>query len=163
MLTSFITRRTFAKTLGVGLAATALPLRASTKLNVGIGTYSYHNLSLDQMIVQLNALKVAEIEMSRGEFMLMNHPTDDLKGIAASVLDGKIDDARIETFRRIVDRGDGEFAVPAVEQVAEPEGERRRLAVLGRRTDRELGIHTGSGQKSHCRRDPGDGAGSAVS
>jgi hypothetical protein len=30
------------------------------------------------MIVQLNALNVREIEMSRGEFMLMNHPTDDL-------------------------------------------------------------------------------------
>ena len=30
------------------------------------------------MIVQLNALGVREIEMSRGEFMLMNHPTEDL-------------------------------------------------------------------------------------
>jgi inosose dehydratase len=72
-----ITRRSFVKTLAA-LAATALPLRAATKLNVGIGTYSYHNLSLDQMIVQLNALGVREIEMSRGEFMLMNHPTEDL-------------------------------------------------------------------------------------
>jgi inosose dehydratase len=78
MLTASITRRTFAKSLAAGLAATALPLHASTRLNVGIGTYSYHNLSLDQMIVQVNALKVQEIEMSRGEFMLMNHPTDDL-------------------------------------------------------------------------------------
>lgn len=73
-----ITRRSFAKTLAAGLAATAVPLRASTRLNVGIGTYSYHNLSMDDMIVQLNALKVAEIEMSRGEFMLMNHPTDEM-------------------------------------------------------------------------------------
>ncbi len=71
-------RRTFAKALAAAFAATALPLRAATKLNVGIGTYSYHNLSLDQMIVQLNALGVREIEMSRGEFMLMNHPTEDL-------------------------------------------------------------------------------------
>ena len=73
-----ITRRSFVKTLAAGLAATAIPAHASTRLNVGIGTYSYHNLSLDQMIVQLNALGVREIEMSRGEFMLMNHPTDDL-------------------------------------------------------------------------------------
>lgn len=73
-----ITRRSFAKTLAAGLAATAVPLRASTRLNVGIGTYSYHNLSMDDMIVQLNALKVAGIEMSRGEFMLMNHPTDEM-------------------------------------------------------------------------------------
>src|SRR5258708_18223224 len=73
-----ITRRTFVQTLVAGLAATAVPLHAATKLKVGIGTYSYHNLSVDQMIVQLNALGVREIEMSRGEFMLMNHPGDDL-------------------------------------------------------------------------------------
>ena len=72
-----ITRRSFVKTVAGGLAATALPLPAA-KLNVGIGTYSYHNLSMDEMIVQLKALRVGEIEMSRGEFMLMNHPTDDL-------------------------------------------------------------------------------------
>jgi sugar phosphate isomerase/epimerase len=76
--TNSITRRSFVKTLVASLAATGIPLHASTRLNVGIGTYSYHNLSMDQMIVQLNALRVGEIEMSRGEFMLMNHPGDDL-------------------------------------------------------------------------------------
>jgi sugar phosphate isomerase/epimerase len=69
------------------VAATALPLRASTRLNVGIGTYSYHNLSLDDMIVQLNALGVTEIEMSRGEFMLMNRPTDEMCRAARSKFD----------------------------------------------------------------------------
>ncbi len=73
-----ITRRTFVQTLVAGLAATAVPSHAATRLNVGIGTYSYHNLSIDQMIVQLNALGVREIEMSRGEFMLMSHPSEDL-------------------------------------------------------------------------------------
>src|SRR6204780_944767 len=87
-----ITRRTFSKTLAASLAGTAFPLRAATKLNgtrlnVGIGTYSYHNLPLEQMIVQLNALKVQEIEMSRGEFMLMNHPTDDLFHTARTKFD----------------------------------------------------------------------------
>ena len=56
-----ITRRSFVKTVAGSLAATALPLRAAAKLNVGVGTYSYHNLSLDEMIVQLNALRVEEI------------------------------------------------------------------------------------------------------
>jgi inosose dehydratase len=78
MQTASVTRRTFAKTLAATVAATALPLRAASKLNVGIGAYSYHNLPLDQMIVQLKALSVREIEMSRGEFMLMNHPSDEL-------------------------------------------------------------------------------------
>ncbi|MGD0222312.1 MAG: sugar phosphate isomerase/epimerase [Terriglobia bacterium] len=72
-----INRRTFAKTVtgGVVLAALrALPLDASGRLNIGIGTYSYHNLSIDDMIVQLNALRIKEIEMSRGEFMLFSKP-----------------------------------------------------------------------------------------
>jgi len=82
-----ITRRRFVKTVAGGLAATALPLRATAKLNVGIGTYSYHSLSMDEMIVQLKALRVAEIEMSRGEFMLMNHPTEELFRSARTNLD----------------------------------------------------------------------------
>ena len=75
---SGITRRTFGKLAGVGMVAAAVPIHASGKLDVGIGTYSYHNLSLDDMIAQLKALDISEIEMSRGEFMLMNHPSDDL-------------------------------------------------------------------------------------
>ncbi len=76
--THSMTRREFGKLASGGLVAAALPWPSATKLKIGIGTYSYHNLSLDDMIIQLNALKVSEIEMSRGEFMLMNHPTDDL-------------------------------------------------------------------------------------
>lgn len=86
-----ISRRTFAKLAAAGIAGTALPLLASTQLNVGIGTYSYHNLSMDGMIVQLKALGVSEIEMSRGEFMLMNHPDDGLFRSARA----KLDDAGI--------------------------------------------------------------------
>ena len=83
-----ITRRSFVKTVAGGLAACALPLRATAaKLNVGIGTFSYHNLTIDEMIVQLNALRVKEIEMSRGEFMLMNHPTEELFRSARTKLD----------------------------------------------------------------------------
>ena len=69
------------------MAAAALPLGAATRLRLGIGTYSYHNLSMDQMIEQLNALGVGEIEMSRGEFMLMNHPADDLFRTARAKFD----------------------------------------------------------------------------
>ena len=75
------------KTLAAGAVGAAVPLRATTRLNIGIGTYSYHNLSMDQMIVQLRALGVREIEMSRGEFMLMNHPTEDLFRAARAKFD----------------------------------------------------------------------------
>lgn len=86
--TNGITRRQFAKIAAAGLFAAALPVHASATLNVGIGAYSYHNLSMDDMIVQLNALHVSQIEMSREEFMLMNHPGDDLFRSARTKLDG---------------------------------------------------------------------------
>lgn len=73
------TRRDFVKFAAAsGMAAAANPLFALNRLDIGIGTYSYHALSLDDMVVQLNALRIREIEMSRGEFMLMNHPQDQL-------------------------------------------------------------------------------------
>lgn len=75
---SGMTRRTFGKLVAIGMAAAAMPVHASGKLNIGIGTYSYHSLSVDDMIAQLKSLDISEIEMSRGEFMLMNHPSDDL-------------------------------------------------------------------------------------
>ena len=39
------------------------------------------------MIAQLNALTISEIEMSQGQFMLMNHPGDDLFQAARKKLD----------------------------------------------------------------------------
>ena len=80
-----ITRRTFSKLAASGALATAIPL-APGKLKVGVGAYSYHNLSLEAMIAQLTSLRVTEIEMSRGEFMLMNHPSDDLFRAASDKL-----------------------------------------------------------------------------
>ena len=67
-----MTRRTFA-----GLVAAGLRLRAAGTMRIGIGTYSYHSLSMEEMIVQLQALRIREIEMSRGEFMLLSHPNED--------------------------------------------------------------------------------------
>ena len=66
-----ITRRVFST---CAVAAGCLPLSAVGKLNLGIGTYTYHGLSIDDMIVQLKRLQIREIEMSRGEFMLFSKP-----------------------------------------------------------------------------------------
>ena len=74
-----MTRRTFARMAGAGAAA-GLQMRAGAaqgKLKIGIGTYSYHGLSMEAMIVQLQALRIQEIEMSRGEFMLLSHPGEE--------------------------------------------------------------------------------------
>ncbi len=55
-------------------SAACAPLFGAAKLNLGIGTYSYHSLSIEAMIVQLKRLNIREIEMSRGEFMLFSKP-----------------------------------------------------------------------------------------
>jgi inosose dehydratase len=77
-LSFLITRRQFGKGLAASFAVAALRSSDSHKLNIGIGTFSYHNLSIDDMIVQLNRLNISQIEMSRGEFMLFSKPSDDL-------------------------------------------------------------------------------------
>jgi len=82
-----ISRRTFGKLAASGLITAAIPQPLSSKLDIGIGAYSYHNLTLEAMITQLNSLRISQIEMSRGEFMLMNHPGDDLFRAARNKLD----------------------------------------------------------------------------
>ena len=42
---------------------------------------------MDDMVQRLNALHITEIEMSRGEFMLMKPPTDDMCQAARSLFD----------------------------------------------------------------------------
>ena len=87
------TRRTFVKTTALCLAASALPLYALAPLTIGIGTFSYHALSLDDMMAQLeillptNGLHNQQIEMSRGEFMVMSHPSDELVQTTRAKLD----------------------------------------------------------------------------
>jgi len=82
------TRRTFVKLAAGCCLASALPPRLILdSLKVGVGTYSYHGLSIDDMIAQLTALRVREIEMSRVEFMVMSHPQDQLFIDAKNKLD----------------------------------------------------------------------------
>jgi sugar phosphate isomerase/epimerase len=60
----------------VGTAAAVLTVSASAapKLNLGIGSYTYHSLSIDDMITQLKRLEIREIELSHGAYMLFSHP-----------------------------------------------------------------------------------------
>lgn len=79
-----MTRRQFwLAATGPALGAQAAPRR----LRIGIGTYSYHSLSMEAMIAHLKALDVGEIEMSRGEFMLLSHPKPELFESARAMLD----------------------------------------------------------------------------
>lgn len=69
-----ITRREFTKTMAAAMAMTSLPASAAFRLNIGVGTYSYHSLSIADMIAELKSLRISQIEMSRGEFMLFSKP-----------------------------------------------------------------------------------------
>jgi len=81
-----ITRRAFGGALAATLVAARRPLAAQQKLKLGIGSYTYHRSSIDEMIEQLTALKVSEIELSHGEFMLFSHPTPEkLRATRASL------------------------------------------------------------------------------
>jgi sugar phosphate isomerase/epimerase len=71
-----ISRRAFARAAAGGIAGAGMNLRGAFRLNIGIGTYTYHGLPMDRMISELTALRIQEIEMSRGEFMLLSHPED---------------------------------------------------------------------------------------
>ncbi len=82
-----ISRRAFARSAAGALAAAGMTLRAAEPLNIGIGAYSYRSLTMDKMIEQLTALRIREIEMSRGEFMLQSHPKEEMFRAARASLD----------------------------------------------------------------------------
>ena len=81
-----ITRRRFGALLGAGAVA-ACGNAAPKRLKLGIGCYTYHALTVDDMIAELEALEIEEIEMSRGEFMNFTKPPVE----------------RFESFRRKID------------------------------------------------------------
>lgn len=83
---SSLTRRALGRLATASLAASRVSA-APFHLNIGVGTFSYHLLSLDDMIVQLKANHIGEIEMSRGEFMLMKPPTPEMVATARRKLD----------------------------------------------------------------------------
>jgi sugar phosphate isomerase/epimerase len=73
-----LTRRGFTRALTFSPALVRVALRAASKLNIGVGTFSYHTLSIDEMIAQLRANGISEVEMSRGEFMLIQPPSTEM-------------------------------------------------------------------------------------
>jgi sugar phosphate isomerase/epimerase len=68
-----MTRRSFQKIVAAGIAAVGAA-RAAAHLRIGVGCYTYRRLPIEDMIGQLKALRIDEIEMSRGEFMPFSKP-----------------------------------------------------------------------------------------
>jgi inosose dehydratase len=80
------TRRDFGR-LATGSLTGARIIASPFRLNIGVGTFSYHLLSLEDMIVQLKANQIQQIEMSRSEFMLMKPPSQEMVEGARRKLD----------------------------------------------------------------------------
>jgi inosose dehydratase len=76
-----LTRRSFTAALGGAISA------QGRRLRIGIGTYSYHSVSMAAMVRHLRVLDVREIEMSRGEFMLLSRPKPALFESARALFD----------------------------------------------------------------------------
>ena len=82
-----LNRRQFTRVMGAGLVGLGAATGAAKQLNIGIGTYSYHSLSMEAMVAELSRLEIKEIEMSRGEFMLLSHPGDAIFRSARTLFD----------------------------------------------------------------------------
>ena len=68
-----MTRRGFTG-VAAGTVAAGVAGAAAKKLRLGIGAYTYHGLNVDEMIAEMKAQRITEMEMSRGEFMTFAKP-----------------------------------------------------------------------------------------
>ncbi|HVG39077.1 MAG TPA: sugar phosphate isomerase/epimerase family protein [Pyrinomonadaceae bacterium] len=84
-------RRTFLAGCGAALVAAPAPGGATkARFTLGIGTYTYHSLSIDEMIEHLVAIQVRRIELSSPDYFLPS-----LKMESIPVLKAKLDRAKI--------------------------------------------------------------------
>lgn len=84
-------RRSFITALGVGILIPQTGRGAAARFELGIGTYTYRGLSEDQMIDDLTALKIRQIELSSPDYFL---PAVKLDGVRK--LREKLDRAKIK-------------------------------------------------------------------
>jgi len=87
-----INRRCFLTGMGVGVGVLAFgkASRENAHFTLGIGTYTYRGVTEDQMIEDLRALKITQIELSSPAYFLPNVKLD-----AAQALRAKLDRAGI--------------------------------------------------------------------
>ena len=65
-----IDRRQFVKVLGIGALTVCEALAAPSRFLLGIGTYTYRDMSTDEWIEDLTALRISQIELSTGAYMI---------------------------------------------------------------------------------------------
>lgn len=111
-----LTRRSFTQSLAAATCRGSM--QGATKLNIGIGCYTYHGYSVEEMIEELKALGIREIEMSRGEFMNFKNPPPEI----------------FESFRRKIDAAGVRcvsYYAPTIKEKADLDGAIKFARILG--------------------------------
>ena len=85
-----ISRRCFITALGIGILTPQKGRGTATRFELGVGTYTYRGLAEDQMIDDLRALKIKQIELSSPDYFLSGVKLD-----AVRRLREKLDRAKI--------------------------------------------------------------------
>jgi sugar phosphate isomerase/epimerase len=70
MESGLIDRRSFIKVLGLGVLNVRGALAAPAGFPLGIGTYTFRGVTVDQMIADLKALNISQIELSSPDYMI---------------------------------------------------------------------------------------------
>jgi sugar phosphate isomerase/epimerase len=65
-----ISRRVFITAMGGGLLSLRMARAQKTQFELGIGTYTYRGITEDQMIEDLRAMKIRQIELSSPDYFL---------------------------------------------------------------------------------------------
>jgi sugar phosphate isomerase/epimerase len=80
-----ITRRDFITGIGAGLLVFGKTKGTQARLDLGIGTYTYRGMTEDQMIEDLNALKIQRIELSSPDYFLPGVKLDAVQSLRAKL------------------------------------------------------------------------------
>src|SRR5579864_1845593 len=85
-----ISRRVFITAMGGGLLSLRMARAQKTQFELGIGTYTYRGVSEEQMIEDLRALKIRQIELSSPNYFLPAVKLDAIQKFRAKLSRGGI-------------------------------------------------------------------------
>jgi sugar phosphate isomerase/epimerase len=85
-----ISRRVFITAMGGGLLSLRMARAQKTQFELGIGTYTYRGVSEEQMIEDLRALKIRQIELSSPNYFLPAVKLDAIQKLRAKLSRGGI-------------------------------------------------------------------------
>lgn len=80
-----INRRDFIKTCGAGTLTVPAMIGAKARFTLGIGTYTYRGVTVEEMIERLVALNIRQIELSSPDYMLPRVKVENIPSLKAKL------------------------------------------------------------------------------